>query len=613
MGQASTSAPAVTSRPVFQIAPEPPPISDEDVALLVKSVRAALRDELAGKPERAPGYRPPALRGVKQILHATLRRNGAAVADTETKEIDLIDGSVAAGVMLGRSVKGKKIVLADHGDACGLELEWLGPIEYVTATNDEKGKWTDALLHCFEPGRECIGVELNGRRGWMRPSQIIVLNLTPDLALQAAEKAADVQMLDKSRHAKDVRYFRFRTRHVWQADATVRLPVQLVRGEQLIPPDAVTQEALDAAIHRMGRYLKYRQNSDGWYSEEYLPSPDRYAPGNSAVLQMHALQGLASYGAWSKDESIATAAAKGIMRSAYFLTPLIVPKETSALTTSQTTSAPIATTQAGQVLAFPGHGDHLLVTARMLLSMLELGDRPEFVPLQAQLVEAVLASQDEDGRIEMIFEAPSRDLPENALAAGIAMQALASVAAKRQNARMEIALQRADRHYHRWYDQTVDSAAASEVIRALARGYISTNDARASDLVFRFLDDLIGLQLTSAETPWPELIGAIDTKQPGLVGIDTASYLLAMSDGLELARRIGDLKRVERYQWAVRLAARFVMQLEITESGAYYARSRVDSVGGVRQSPWNNIIRSDSGSEAVMSLIAARRALFPSN
>lgn len=603
-----TSAPA--SQKAFDIAPELPAIADEDIALLVKSVRAALRDELAGKPERAPAYRPPALQGLKQILHATLRRSGAAIAEAETKEMDLLDGAVAAGVTLGRAVKNKKITLAEHGDSCGLELEWLGPIQYVGATNDEQGKWSEALLHCFEPGREGIGVELNGRRGWLRPSQVVSLNLNPDLALQAAEKLGNVQLLDKSRHAKDIRYFRFRSRHVWQADAGAnRRPVELVRGELLVPSDGVTAKSLDEAIHRMGRYLKYRQNSDGWYSDEYLPSPDKYAPGNSAVLQMHALQGLATYAAYSGDPAVADSAAKGILRCAAFLTPLVVPKEIP--TSSQPTSAPVATTQAGEVLAFPGHGDHLLVTARMMLAMAELGHRQEFARPQRALMEAIRASQDEDGRIEMVFEVPTSDRAEDAFAAGVAMQAMARGASRDGDRALELAFQRAERHYHRWYEESAKPLAASEVCRAMAQGYVITSDARSSDLAFHIVDQLIALQMTPRDTPWPELWGAVNTKQPGLVGVDSATYLLALSDGLELARRVGDAGRVERYRKAVAEVARFVMQLEVSAAGAYYARSRVDAVGGVRQSPWNNSIRSDSCAEAVMSLIAARQALFP--
>lgn len=606
--QTPLSAPA--SQKAFDIAPELPAISEEDIALLVKSVRAALRDELAGKPERSTGYRPPALQGMKQILHATLRRSGAAIAEAETKEVDLLDGAVAAGVMLGRAVTNKKITLADRGDSCGLELEWLGPIQYVGANNDEHGKWSEALLHCFEPGREGIGVELNGRRGWLRPSLVVSLNLNPDLALQAAEKLGNVQVLDKSRHAKDIRYFRFRSRHVWQADAGAnRRPVELIRGELLVSPDTVTAKSLDEAIHRMGRYLKYRQNSDGWYSEEYLPSPDKYAPGNSAVLQMHALQGLATYAAWSKDSAIADSAAKGIMRCAAFLTPLVVPKEIP--TSSQPTSAPVATTQAGEVLAFPGHADHLLVTARMMLAMAELENREEFARPQRTLMEAIRASQDEDGRIEMVFEARSADQPEDALAAGVAMQAMARGASRGGDRALELAFQRAERHYHRWYEESAKPLAASEVCRAMAQGYVITSDARSSDLAFRIVDRLAELQLSESDSPWPEMWGAINTKQPGLVGVDTATYLLALSDGLALARRVGDAGRVERYRKAVAGAARFVMQLEVSHAGAYYARSRVDAVGGVRHSPWNNSIRSDSCAEAVMSLIAARRALFP--
>src|SRR5262249_42394045 len=153
------------------------------------------------------------------------------------------------------------------------------------------------------------------------------------------------------------KYFRFRTRHVWQPSASAS-PIVITRGATIVGADEVNEKGLDAAIERIGRYLRYRQNSDGWYSEEYLPTADRYTKGNSASVQIGALQGLAAFAAWTGEPVLIDAAAKGIFRSASFLTPLQVSQsDTSQPAGGASTSRP--SRAAGQLLMFPGHSGYL--------------------------------------------------------------------------------------------------------------------------------------------------------------------------------------------------------------------------------------------------------------
>jgi len=147
-------------------------------------------------------------------------------------------------------------------------------------------------------------------------------------------------------------------------------------------------------------------------------------------------------------------------------------------------------------------------------------------------------------------------------------------------------------------------------VRAFALHYDSTNDARLSDVVFQILDRLAALQIPDGAGVYPELCGAINAREPGLVGADTAIYLAALADGLTLARRIGDEPRAERYRRATLAAARFVMQLEVREMGCYHVGSPRDVLGGIRTTPWNGRIRADYCADSVISLMQTRKALF---
>lgn len=300
----------------------------------------------------------------------------------------------------------------------------------------------------------------------------------------------------------------------------------------------------------------------------------------------------------------------GLGRSAAFLTPLFVPLGSAASqpTTSRSDATRVATTQAGAVLAFPGHKTYLELSGRMLAAMLELPG--SFEAERNALVEALLASQEDTGRLEMRFGPDEAETPEDAVAAGAGLRALAKAGGRHSDPRIDRAVQLGKRYYTRWFQEKTDPAGAASIARALTLGYALSNDARVSDTVFNLLDGIVALQLTQDNCAWPELWGAICAGEPGKVGINSAIYLAALADGMQLAQRIGDSPRVETYRQAVQRAARFVMQLEVREPGCYYVRTRLDALGGVRTSPWNNSIRADHCAEAVVSLMRARTALF---
>lgn len=658
-GPSFAQTPAAASQPSSRPSTQPgfalPEAAFEDLVLLVKTARRAFQEKMEGLPERGALYRPASLSGAKAIVHLALRSHGGVLAEAESQEMEVLDAAVAAGARLAQTAAQKKLKIRDGGEELGLEFEWLGPREYIEAKYAEAGSWSDALLHSFEPAAEGIGVEFRGKRGWTRASQIVALNYTPDLALGAAESAIGLTHTDKLHFDKEIRYFRFRGYHLWQPSATA-VPVLLARGAALVPPEAVDARSLDAAIARLGDYLHYRQNRDGWFSQEYQPTPDKYGEGNSALVQLRALHGLTAYAVWSGRTDLISDAKKGIAKDTLFLTPLSV-----VAGVSEQGQAQVA--QAGLALVFPGHEDYLEISAELLLALLQVGqywraDAPIWqnstsrpttatasAPFQTDitvggcvtgLVQGLLASQDEDGRLEMVFTRRPADQPPDLGEAGWAILALArayqsyaphgggagavqatptstaaaSVTPTELAARIDRALQAATPYYQRLCKEAVDPQDAAVLARALASAYSCTNDSRVSDLAFGLLDEFARLQVSEASCPWPELYGAVNAREPGLVGADSADYLAALADGVVLAERIGDQERAKRYRGAVRSAARFILQLEVREEGCYYIRSPRDALGGVRTSPWDNRIRADHCAQALVGLMRAREVLY---
>ena len=648
------SAPAA-SQPTNPV----PDIADDDLALLVHYARRAFDDKVTGRPDRAARYRPLAFADRKGIVHLTLRSHGTALAEAESAEMDIIDAAVAAGTLLGREALAEKVSLAaDRLPRLGIEFEWLGTREYLEMDYFGKGgEWTDELLHAFEPAAEGIGVEFRRKRAWTRPSQVVVLNYSPDLALIGAEREVGLTHSQKLLHGKEIRYFRFWAIHLWQPSAAQR-PARLVRGDTLVPPlDVSTRGAsnakrrLDAAIYRMGHYLHYRQNPNGAFSHEFDPSANRYEPGNAETVQLRALVGLASWAAWTaahpddpklvansriivKKGNPVADAAHGIDSFIQYLQPIMRPEPGAP------PGRPTKLRPAGLALTIPGHRSYLEGSARLLSAMLCVAGRgpaKDYAEQRKGLVAGILAAQTPDGSIIMDLRpeeaseiTPSEPSGKDA-AAGWALEALAETAAaqhdgassaqragKDADKRIDKAMLRALSFYRQALtakakDNKLSPIAAAAMARAFTLHYDKTNDARLSDMVFGILDRLVALQISQGTGVYPELCGAVNARRPGLVGADTAVYLAALADGLTLAKRIGDRQRVEAYRKATLAAARFVMQLEVREMGCYYIKSPRDALGGIRTTPWDGRIRADHCANALVALMRARAALFDSN
>ncbi|MFQ5412158.1 MAG: hypothetical protein ACE5EC_07660, partial [Phycisphaerae bacterium] len=523
------------------------------------------------------------------------------------------------------------------GDDLGIELEWLGDREYLTmGYYGEGGTWTDALLHAFEPAVEGIGVELRGKRGWTRPSEVVTLNYSPDLALTAAERGAGLRHLHKMRFPREIRYFRFWAYHLWQPADRVP-PVRLVRGSTLVSPLTMNDAAsargrIDAAIDRMGSYLQYRQNPGGGFSHEFVPGADRYGTGNSARVQLQALEGLATYAAWRGKPDVIEGARRGIDAFRKYLVPMtrrIVNEAGESVEQS-----------AGRILVLPGHGNHLDITARLLGAMLILSPvqsrtaegTKEEAQTRDELIAALLSAQTDEGRFAIVLDSEAENRVRSAtpasldLGSGPALLTLARVGSGPGEAlsqskpagpgtrtlaeRIDRSIMRALTFYRRANRPTPAPTAASFLARGFAIHYANTNDARLSDFVFEITDRLIRLQLHEGVCRYPELFGAINVREPGLVGADTAIYLTTLAEALLLARRVGDTDRIRRYQAATLSAVRFLLQLEVREIDCYAIRSPRDALKGVRTSPWNARIRVDHCANTVVALIRARAALF---
>lgn len=609
-----------TTQPVDAL----PPLSPEDAVALIRSARRALEHKLLDKPEIAATYRPLSLASARGAVHLQLRERGQLVAEAESPEMDISDAAVAAGTLLGEALRAKPSAMEranvkSGGRRMALIFEWMAPGDALAAKFTADQRWSDELLKSFDAGREGVGVRFGKKTGRTSVTEILSANYSPQLALAAAERAIQLTQADKSATPDDITYFRFDTHILFQPDAGSS-PILLKRGEAFLPQSAVDAAALDAAILRMGNYLRYRQNPDGWFTYEFLPSVDQHRGDDNPTSQVHAMTALAKFARWTGTSTNGEAARHGLDVAVSHLKPvwlgLAEQSDNGAAVTAS--SQPVPGAQ-GWVFSGPDQEKVLAATAWLALGLHEGRTLNDYKARHAGLIRAIQNAQDKEGRIEMLPAKTKGEAAEDFAAAGLALRALALAQELNRTPQWELVVHRAYSYYRQRLivDPATtlpdvplpDPIAAMALIRGFAAAYPRTQDARQSELVFRVLDALCQRQLTDP-TGAPEFAGAFGARATGDIGADSAYYLAALCDGVKLARQIGDKQRVAAYVEAVRRAVRFILQLEFRETGCFYVRSPQDVLGGIRTKPWDNRIRVDHCAEALMALMDAREILF---
>lgn len=603
--EASAERPEVTTQPVppnrTMIFPGPQ-VDDTDATLLMHYARRAIRFAFRGTPWEGDRYEPPTLENMRGVVYLRLWRNGVTVVESESDETTIVSGTIAAATELGTKLKNKLPNDPSGGSKFGLQFEFLAAGELIPPPYfSDGGTWSPQLLGSMEPGFHAIGVEFLGDRAVTRASQIVESSFSPGLILVSPEARVGLGPVEKKLRGEDVKYYRYETVHFYHPTARSR-PVRLLRGEKLLPLESVDAKSVAASLKRTGDYLRYRHNSNGSFSHEYVPASDTYTDANNALVQMRSLFGLARYSAHTKDLEDEQAAATSIDAFSKYLEELKFQLGASGERVDTT---------GGLILFFPGHEDHLETSALLLLSMATVPDHARYESQMRGLTQSLKLAGFSDGSIRLVLgEAPQGPpTASDDRAAAMTIAALAQRYALTKDAEIDTMLLGA-LSYFQGRSNEISSETAAWLIRGFATQYENTGQPRYEEFVFDTADRYLPLQLDASNCAYIELYGAINARLADAVGAKSALYVAALADALRVARRTGDVKRVAIYERAVRLGVRFIMQLEFVEDEAYFCRSKLDTLGGIRTAPWNVHLRVDHCAAGVDALIACQTALF---
>jgi len=387
-----------------------------------------------------------------------------------------------------------------------------------------------------------------------------------------------------------IKLARFRTVHWYQPVGSTQI-VSLQRGLMVLPPEAVSRAGLDTALDRLGRYLIYRQQRTGHFSYQYEPALDVYSHSDNVVRQAGATLALATY---AKHQGTRTAVEAADRSLKYHLQGL--------------TDFPGS--EGAAFIATEDGSNKLGVTALISIALAEHPDAKRYAATRARLVKGILQLQRPSGMFLTAFP-PVVDVGAQDYFPGEALLALARAYEHEPQAEILAAFDRALGFYRSYFEESPSPAFVPWQVQAFAAMAQQTQRRDYVDYVFTLTDWLAERQLTRKNCDWPELWGGIAAYQPNRAGVATASYLEAFTDALHLARQVKDQERANRYEQVVKLAARFVMQLQVKPEEAYFARSQLDAVGGIRTNPALNLLRIDHCQHALVALLKTRAVLYP--
>lgn len=447
-----------------------------------------------------------------------------------------------------------------------------------------------AVLAGFAPGYHGLvspgpGGDLGdaGEEAIVWPATAVATRSTPrgQLMRLLDARGRDPQALLELGRPDGVPLFRFQVVHVVRPQRHLP-PRRLVRGQEILPQH-IDSRTLDGLVERLAEHLQRRFTSDHLVRGTYYPTSHRYEPDVAETRDV----ALASYALMSyarrRTEAIGTA------------TP---PAQRAA------DAARSATARLVETLFEQQHSQRPAGLALALLTLvddLEPGEHREARDRLAQaLVDMYEPADDEPGEFHFTNEEGQRGTVTD----GTAALLTAALAAHYEQTRSEdsgvIAAEQLKALWSRNRQQPNVAALpwlalahhrAAHLLADVTAAHAETG-AREREFA-EMLERLLEHQVAEPPEIGPsDVIGGFELTAapagaPPSPDWRTAHMLTYLAMCLRAPEVTADRDAVE---WVLRgaLAARFIGQLMMDESGAYYVRSLPEATGGVRAAPWDN-------------------------
>ncbi|MBN2712306.1 MAG: AMMECR1 domain-containing protein, partial [Planctomycetes bacterium] len=438
----------------------------------------------------------------------------------------------------------------------------------------------------IEPGIHAVGVSKDGKGALFLESIPVkkgynVWQTLRQLCIQAG-------LPEKAYQEPGATIYRYQSESFMATRTNV---IPLIRGSMLVDGSAVNQKQLaDSLESAYGYFGTHLLDQGGLFDYEYDASRDKLSDKNNHIRQMAAL--------W-----IAAKAANFLKRD-----------DLNSKIKDSVDHYTLQIKKSEDGLSYIGIDENpkIAYNAFIILALSELANNDAASLTQSILAQSLLDMQQPDGSFKTMF----LEGGENGIDyyPGEAMLALITLYDRSKNKRREYveALQKALPYYRQYWQGNKNTAFVPWQTQAYYLLHKVTGDKELADFIFEMNDWLVDNHQLLAPK-YPDELGGFPKKIP--FGCRTSAYLEGLIDAQDLARKVGDTTRMEKYRKAILLGLRFIMQTQFDSNNTYYVPKPWKALGGFKKSLFENDIRIDyvqHAANAIMKTLTLESFSFDS-
>lgn len=361
--------------------------------------------------------------------------------------------------------------------------------------------------------------------------------------------------------------------------------VAMQRGSRFVPFTDVTHDNVVRLRDDLASWMIRNIHDDGRMTYKYYPSRGSEAESNNVIRQLMGTVCLNRLARTSGDQKVSAMAERNL---AYNLDQFYVSE--------------------GDLGFIQFQGEIKLGAAAMAtLAVVESPARLRFVEMEARLLRFLEYMWEPTGAFRSFFRPIERAYDNQNFYPGEALVTWAAVMERQPSDSLLNRFMASVGYYREWHQARRNPAFVPWHTMAYAAMWRQTGKRELLEYIFEMNDWLSTLQQWQ-EAPCDDLRGRFYDKQHPEYGPPHASsdgvYLEGLVDAFELARRIGDTARAQRYRRVLLRGLRHLMQLQYrTDVDMYYISKRDRVLGGLKTTLYDNAIRIDNVQHTLMAVL----------
>ena len=351
----------------------------------------------------------------------------------------------------------------------------------------------------------------------------------------------------------------------------------IYRGIPLVELELLTKDKIFKSIIAASDWQLKMQKEDGSYEYLFNPTTGYYSNTNNLIRQALAASSMANAYQITNNENYLYSSKKNIN---FILSHL---------------------KQNGNVAYLELNNESILgAVAITVIAILELPDYKKYEKELNLLSNFLLSMQRADGSFKTYYNSNQSD--DFDFYPGETLLAFVRLYKKTDDNKYLYAVEKSFPFYRKYFGRVKHASFIRWQISAFYEMYEITKNKEYADFVFEMADWIVKQQYGEEDAPYPDFIGGFE-QMGGIPGATTPVYVEGISDAYKLAKIVKDENRIKKYGKSLKLASRFILQLQFDDFNAYYLVHPEKAIGAIKGSLIFNGLRIDYTSHSIVALM----------